>query len=264
MNNPRLSPGAAETAPPPSTQLSESCLVSFVRSFLDVDAEEERLLRLLEEREEDHGARINLIGAGEELEQLFVLRRGWAFSSRYLPEGRRQVLQIHVPGDLVALPDLVFSRATSELDTLTECTLCPFPRSRIDDLFRAAPRLGAFLYSLAMVERAILLDRATSLGRFDAPARVAHFLLEIYSRLLITHPNLDRNFELPMTQDLVGDATGLSSVHVSRTLSWLESEGLIERPTRRRVVLRELESLKSMCQFEDRWQALEVLNLVEA
>lgn len=264
MNDPRVigKPGSFDVVDPDCAQLPESCLVAFVQTFLDLDDREEGLVRRLEDNQEDHGAGVNLFGAGDELDQLLVMRKGWAFSSRYLPEGKRQVLQIHVPGDLVALPDIVFETATSELDTLTECTVCPFPRSHIDDLFRSAPRLGAFLYSLAMVERAILLDRATALGRFDAPARVAHFLLEIYSRLLITHPDLGGDFELPLTQDLIGDATGLSSVHVSRTMGWLESEGLIERPTRRRVVLREIEALKSMCQFVDRWHSLDLGHLV--
>ncbi len=105
-------------------------------------------------------------------------------------------------------------------------------------LFAGEPRLAALLYVEAQAERIALSDRLTSLGRHSARGRVAALLLWIADRLRAVDPAMGNSFTLPMTQEEIGDATGLTGVHVNRTLRALEDDGLIAR-TRTSLELRD-------------------------
>lgn len=230
----------------------ESCLVCRLGYYIDINERDERLLRELEKNEISVAAKTNL-GAQDNIDNLFVVKSGWLYSYVDLEDASRQVLRIHYPGDLVGLSDIAMKESFGTVKTVTKAVLCPFPKKCLDDIFTQSPRLTALIFSLGMLEQVVLMDRLKIVGRMSAVDRVAHFLLEIHARLKIHAPKeVDAEFDLPLTQESIGDAIGLTNVSVSNALTQLEFEGYVSC-NRRRVVFHDIEKLKEKTDFRDRY-----------
>jgi CRP-like cAMP-binding protein len=169
-----------------------------------------------------------IIAEGDASRDLFILQNGWLQSSVFLGNGGRQIMRINLPGDIVGLPALAFEEAPETVTALTDVTLCPFDRERLALLFTEHPRLMALLLTLIMAERTMLADRLASIGRTPARARVAALLCDIFARMRIVEPE-SQVIHVPLTQEEIGDATGLTAVHVNRMIRGLVEEGIIER-----------------------------------
>lgn len=161
--------------------------------------------------------------------ELFVVQRGWLFCSMLLEDGRRQIIRFHFRGELLGTDMLSYREAPDAVTALTDAEICLIDRERFGRLFTDHPRLGALFYAIAQVDRVSLTDRLTSLGRSSAKGRVAALLLWMAERLRAVDAGQHDKFVLPMTQEEIGDATGLTAVHVNRTLRALQEQGLIER-----------------------------------
>jgi len=192
-------------------------------------AEEDALARLEEhERKLPRGAVVRR--EHDRARELFVLRKGWIYSSVGLDDGSRQILKLSFPGDLLGHSVIAFSDAPDTLCALTDVTICPFDRLELRNLFERHPRLAALIMAVMQAEQVALTDRLASLGRTSARARVAALLLDILTRLRLMKPDQHRDsFPLTLTQEQIGDATGLTAVHVNRMIRSLEEEGLIRR-----------------------------------
>lgn len=169
-----------------------------------------------------------IIGEGQPARELFIVRKGWLQSSVLLGNGGRQIMRINLPGDILGLSSLAFAESTETVTALTDVTLCPFDRERLSALFEEHPRLTALLFALSIAERAGLADRVASIGRTPARARVASLLCEIFARLRLADPGQEV-VHVPLTQEEIGDATGLTAVHVNRMVRGLVDDGIIER-----------------------------------
>ena len=170
-----------------------------------------------------------VISEGEPARELYIVQKGWLQSSVLLGNGGRQIMRINLPGDIVGLSALAFDDSPETVTTLTDATICPFDRERLALLFSEHPRLMALVFALNVAERSQLADRLASIGRTSARARVASLLCEIFSRLrLVNGPESDVA-HIPLTQEEIGDATGLTAVHVNRMIRNLVEDGIIER-----------------------------------
>ncbi len=199
-----------------------SCIVDRFTQFAVLGAEEIALLSELELDPRSYAAGTVLCKAGSTATQLFTLVKGWAGIVRHFADGRRQVLDLYLPGQIMRLRELGSEQAQSDLLAFTDIVACPFPRERIDELL-ARPRLAGALLLTLTAEQGLLTERITNVARRPALERMAHFLLELRTRLGAE----TGAFELPLTQDVIGDMLGLSSVHVSRTLGRLRRLGLV-------------------------------------
>lgn len=160
---------------------------------------------------------------GDRADEMFVVQRGWLFCSAVLEDGRRQIIRFHFRGDMLGQDSLGFAVAPESITALTDAELCLLDLARFPQIFVDHPRLAALLHAHEQIERIMLTDRLISLGRSSARGRVAALLLWIMTRLRLVDPALGDSFVLPMTQEEVGDATGLTGVHVNRTLRALEA-----------------------------------------
>jgi CRP-like cAMP-binding protein len=210
-------------------------------------AEHDALARLEErERPVRRGATI----------QLFILRKGVMMSSMLLDDGSRQILRFLFPGDMMGLSSLVYREAPETIAALSDCVVCPFERSALSGILTAHPRLAALMMVYSQIERAALTDRLAALGRTSAKARVAAVLIDMRNRLRMMDKSITDSFVLGLTQEEIGDATGLTAVHVNRMLRQLEDEGLIHRDgkvtfTNERALMRE-------ANYVDRYQGLDL------
>lgn len=189
------------------------------------DAELE-LLRALGDRRDRRAAGEELVAEGERARPQFIVS-GWACRQRVLPDGRRQIFSLLLPGDGFGLT----SRPGTELASLHALTALEMVDAQpLQDALLAgrAPGVARALALIETIEQRLLLDQVVRLGRQTAYERVAHFLLELQRRLEVAGLGDSQRFPLPLTQEVMADALGLSIVHVNRTLQQLRRERLIE------------------------------------
>lgn len=202
------------------------------------------LLRSLADRRERHGPGEQLAAEGGGVRPRFVVS-GWACRQRLMPDGRRQIFSLLLPGDAIGF------RARPQLSSIVALTaLETIDAGAVQDTIRrgAAPGLARALTAAEFVEDALLLDHAVRLGRLTAFERVAHFMLELQRRLEIVGLGDHQRFPLPLTQEILADALGLSIVHVNRTLQQLRRAGLIELRSGVAILLQP-EALAKLCDY---------------
>ena len=190
--------------------------------------------------------------AGEPRNAVFVVESGWMFSARFLPDGRRQVLEIWLPGQIVGLGEYGLDRPLSALHALGGIEVREIGWNAVRERLCASDDFSDHFTTLVARERLVLEERLTSLGRRDAAERLGHFLLEMHHRL---RPPADR-FRLPVTQTFLADLLGLTSVHISRMLSQLRDDGLVEMNDQG-VHLIDIETLRNACDFDPAYLGLE-------
>src|SRR5665213_1498222 len=185
-----------------------------LRSLVNIAESDLELVRGLAERRERHGPGEQLIAEGLAAGHPRFVVSGWACRQRLMPDGRRQIFSLLLPGDSFgfgAAPALASVVALTALETLDASAVQ-------DAAWRgASPGLARALAAADLLEDALLLDHAVRLGRLTAFERVAHFLLELQHRLEIAGLGDRQRFPLPLTQEILADALGLSIVHVNRT-----------------------------------------------
>jgi len=167
-----------------------------------------------------------IIRAGEESPELYTLYSGWAFRFKTLPDGRRQILNFLLPGDLLGLQAAMFDTALHGIAALTDIQLCVLPRRKVWDLFGEMPELAFDVAWLGSREESIVDENLTSVGRRSAAERVAALIIALYKRADILGLVADDSFAFPLTQQHVADALGLSLVHTNKTLAKLRRMGM--------------------------------------
>ena len=240
------------------TRLMDSCLVQKLAHYVDLSDEDRLLWARLEENEREFRKDQIVRRAGDRIEDLYVVKHGWLYSFTILDDGRRQVLKIHYPGDIVDLSELPLEHASHDIKCVTPACLCPFPKDGLHAIFSESPRMTALLFSFAIMENSALLNRIRALGRLSAYERLCYFLLEIGDRLRITVKDAHAGFRLPLTQADIADAVGLTNVYVSKTLAKLEQDGLIQRTGRSHIRIPDEARLRDVAQFQGGVSAMDI------
>jgi CRP-like cAMP-binding protein len=161
-----------------------------------------------------------------------VLLSGFAYRQKVVAKGARQILSIHISGDMVDLQNAVLNIADHSVQALTDLEVAMISRDAIRELTLSHPAVGLSLWYDTLVDGSIFREWVANVGRRDALTRVAHLLCEFCVRLRSAGLCEGLAFNLPMTQEQLADCTGLTSVHVNRTLKELERRGLILRDLR--------------------------------
>ncbi len=182
---------------------------------------------------------------------IYILLSGWVGSSVLLPGGERQIVKFHLPGDLLGTPSMCLAQAADTLTALTAVTISRVPVAAFGALFASSPRFAASMFLSVQRERVALMDRLAAIGRTSALARVAALLLDIDDRLRVAGIADGEGFELPVTQEQIGDYLGLTAVHVNRVFRQMVEGELIARD-RQRIVLLDAPRLRSMSARQQR------------
>ncbi|MBD8639764.1 Crp/Fnr family transcriptional regulator [Sphingomonas sp. CFBP 13733] len=210
-------------------KVSHSCFAERLGDFITLTESETTALTRLEERPREVRRGTILLREHDPMAELFILQRGMAMSYVLLDDGSRQILRFLFPGDMLAASALVYRDSPETIVAMTNLTVCPFDRTLMAGLLTEHPRLAAVIMVMNQMEKVALTDRLAALGRTSAKVRVAALLLEIRNRIRLTGQAATTDFALPLTQEEIGDATGLTAVHVNRMLRQLEEDGLIAR-----------------------------------
>lgn len=160
--------------------------------------------------------------------KLFTLYAGWAFRYKTLSDGRRQILNFVLPGDLVGLQQKFGDSAAHGVEAVTDCALCVFSGDSLWELFRTEPRLGYDITWLSARGESFVDDNLLTTGQRNATERVAMLLMHLYRRLERLGLVEKGSVPFPINQQHIADALGLSLVHTNKTLRRLAKLGLHE------------------------------------
>ena len=169
----------------------------------------------------------DIVVAGKHYETLFVNHDGWLLRYKILHNGDRQILDFILPGQIFGLQACLFKTSLYSVATITEASLSSIPLDAIDRVFERTPTLAKALFWSALCESAIVAEHLIDTGRRSAYERVSHLLLELFVRLKLTGLTDNMSFDMPLTQELIGGALGLTTVHVNRTFRSLREDKLI-------------------------------------
>ncbi|WP_114417058.1 Crp/Fnr family transcriptional regulator [Marinospirillum perlucidum] len=210
-----------------SEQPADSCIIKHFQSYTNIDDKDQQLLLSLEKGPQEWSKNAILWQQGDKSDSFFTLNKGWACSFRDMEDGSRQVLDVFVPGDIIGLREFAFQTRITSVVLLTDAVLCSFPRQHLDSIFASSLTLCNLMFMIIARDQAILLERLVNLGRRTAREKLAHFLVELAHRLGRTNALVEKHLSLPLTQNILADALGLTSVHINRTLQDFRQEGLL-------------------------------------
>ena len=180
----------------------------------------------------------DLFGLGEECSAIYSLVDGWMFRYMLFEDGRRQILDFALPGSLLGFHCAQGAMTTFGVAALTEAVVCVIPHKAVEALSTKHPEIALRLAWLIARDRSLAFDHLASVGRHSARERVAHLLLELFIRCRSQWPETRvEELRLPLTQEHIGDATGLTYIHVNRVLGELRREGIVEFSYRRLRIL---------------------------
>jgi CRP-like cAMP-binding protein len=224
-------------------------LVRKLGHFVSLSPDEVVVLEDLETARHRVRRHRNIVSEGRKCEVLFVLIEGVAIRCRVLSNGGRQVLNVALPGDFIGFPACFFERAQYSVSALTDTVLSSVPHARLLSLFETCPGAAAKIFWSFACEAAMYTEHLIDLGRRSALERVAHFMLELHERLQIIGLAEGDSYPMPLTQELIGDALGLSVPHVNRTLRQLRADDLLVIENQR-VTIKDIEALAALAGFE--------------
>lgn len=227
----------------------EQCPLRAMSGFRAFETEELRFVSNFKTGELVAETGATLMAEGAHSSHLYTLLSGWAFRYKLLKDGRRQILNYMLPGDLVGLQGSVMGEMEHSVEALSTLVLCVFQRDRLHEMFRKHPGLGFDTTWLAAREESVLDDHLLSLGRRTAMERAAYLLAFLHQRASSVGLVADKTLLIPITQLHVADTLGLSVVHTNKTLRKLADRGLIRWLDRSCEVI-DVEGLMTLAAWE--------------
>jgi len=197
-----------------------------------------------------------LVWDGDRPQNSCLLISGYAYRHKHAGNGGRQIMSIHMKGDIVDLQNSLLGIADHNVQMLTAGQVAMIPVESMRDLAFRHPNVGMAMWYETLVEGSIFREWVLNIGRRDARTRIAHLLCEFAMRLEVAELGQPTIYELPITQEQLADAVALTPVHVNRTLKKLEQEGLITR-TKRIVSIVDWKELIKVADFEPRYLHLD-------
>jgi CRP-like cAMP-binding protein len=169
----------------------------------------------------------DIVSEGDRPNAISVLVDGFACRYKILHDGRRQIVSFHMAGDAPDIQSLYIDRMDHSLGTLEDSTVLHIAHETMHDLFRRKPEIGALFWRWTLIEASVFREWVVNVGQREAYSRLAHVLCEVMTRMKAVGLADGKTCQFPLTQSELGDTTGMSTVHVNRTLQALRGDGLI-------------------------------------
>lgn len=199
-----------------------------LKSSAELDPDDERSLRELPITLKRVDGGQDVVSTGDRPSVCCLIVDGFLLRSKSLAEGKRQILAFHQPGDIPDLQSLYLHVMDHDVSTLGDCVLGFIPHGPLRDVVRRRPKIAEVLWRETLIDAAIFREWICNVGPRSGASRLAHLILEIYTRLKAVGRAPGASFHLPVTQALLGEAIGMSTVHVNRIVQQLRGEGLLE------------------------------------
>lgn len=207
-------------------------LIRKLERLAKLDDRDEAAIRTLPFRIVRYTANQHLVHEGDIPTDCCLLIEGFACRYKLTASGARQIVSFHMAGDILDLQHLMLSRADHSVATITDAVIAWLPAANIRQMLAQHPRINEALWRDSLIDASIFREWVLNVGRRDAKARVAHMLCEFAARREAAGLGSAERFELPMTQEQIADATGMTPIHVNRMLHALAEDGVIARDKR--------------------------------
>ena len=191
-----------------------------------------------------------VVREGEATAECGLLLSGFAYRQKIVRGGSRQIISIHIPGEFVDLQNCLLGEADHNVQALSEAEVALIPKAALAELTNSHPAVGRAMWLDTLIDSSIFREWVVNVGRRDAKTRIAHLLCELALRLQASGTAKERSCEFPLTQEQLGDATGLTAVHTNRVLQSLRQAGLISLTSRTLTVL-DWSALKEVGEFNE-------------
>lgn len=205
-----------------------SCPLRALKTFRAFTAEELAFVEQFKVGETKLGAGATLLLEGETSPYLFTVLSGWLMKYKMLPDGRRQIINYAMSGDLLGLQSAVFDKTQHSIEALDDVQLCVFPKDRFWTIFERHPGLAFDVVWLAAQEKSILADFLVSAGQRTASERMAFLLLVLFQRARAVGLVHDNVLKIPLKQEHFADTIGFSLVHTNKRLARLKGSGAFD------------------------------------
>ncbi len=211
-------------------------------------------MALIEEWKSDHlrlSEGTEFIHPDQSRSELYTLFAGWAYRYKELSDGRRQILNFVLPGDLIGLQSSMFGKSFYGAVALTDVELCQLPRRKFRRLFERMPELAYDVTWLGSRSESVVDENLLTAGRRGAAEKIAALFASLYKRAETLGLLVDGVLEMPLTQQHIADALGLSLVHTNKTLAKLRAQNLFTL-AEGQLVVKNLRSMSRLAQhFEE-------------
>jgi len=229
--------------------LAEHPFAARLSRLMKLSASDLRSLELIIESERLVKKRNDLVVMGDPYRNLCFVKDGYAIRYKLLRSGKRQILNVILPGDVIGFPVSFFDRSIYSVVAVSDLTYNICPLDSYTRLCYEQPQFGLALSWLAAHEAAIYAEHIVDLGRRTPLERLAHFLLEIHARLLAVGRAEETSFDLPFSQQVMADVLGLSVPHLNRMMQQLRAERLITSRSHQ-VGLTDMASLQTLAHYQ--------------
>lgn len=216
----------ASTRPRHEVASFASPLIAKLETRAPISDEDREALYDLYADAREMGARRNIIREGDRPDHVHLMIDGWGARYKLLPDGARQITAFLIPGDFCDLHVTILGEMDHGIATLTKSRVAYIPRGKMDALTER-PSLAKAFWWATLVDESVLRNWIVNIGRRDAYEAIGHLICELYVRMKNVGLVEDLRYDLPLTQEEIGDALGLTAVHVNRVLQRLRSEDLI-------------------------------------
>jgi CRP-like cAMP-binding protein len=194
----------------------------------------------------------SIVSDGERPTECCLVIEGFCVRSKTTEAGQRQILSIHIPGEIPDLQSLHLYRMDHDLSTVVPSTLGFISHASLRTLTHANPNVADALWRDTLIDSAIFREWIVNVGQRPAPARLGHIVLELRTRLAMTGRAASATFEFPLTQEQIGEALGITAVHANRIIKQLREDRILDVGRGRVHVLDEAK-LAELAQFDDRY-----------
>ncbi|MWB79336.1 helix-turn-helix domain-containing protein [Pseudooceanicola sp. 216_PA32_1] len=209
------------------TPVAASPLTLKLSAFVALSEAELAVLARLHGRRRTFAAGRDMGHQGQPDQAAYILSSGWVCSYKIQPDGTRQIVDFQVPGDFLGLRSVLLRTSDHSFEPIGDIQAAEVLTSDLLEAFVQTPRLAMAILWAASRDEAMVVEHLVGIGRRDADARMAHFLLELGSRLALVGIGSKEGYDCPLTQYHLADALGLSAVHINRVLRQLRESGLV-------------------------------------
>lgn len=196
-------------------------------AFVALSEKELAVLERLQECRHSFVVGRDMVHQGQSNQAAYILSSGWVCSYKIQADGTRQIVDFQVPGDFLGLRSVLLRTSDHGFEPIVDIEAAEVMTSELLEAFAQAPRLATAILWAASRDEAMVVEHLVGIGRRDANARMAHFLLELGSRLALVDMGSKKGYDCPLTQYHLADVLGLSAVHVNRVLRQLRENGLL-------------------------------------
>ena len=229
--------------------IETSPLTKKLAAFVALSDGDLAVLARLHKRRRSFLAGRDLVHEGQTEQSAYVLAAGWVCSYKLQPHGKRQIIDFQIPGDFLGLRSILLRTSDHSFEPIVDIQAIEVPKGDLLDAFSETPRLATAILWAASRDEAMVVEHLVRLGSRDADKRLAHFLLELFSRLTLVGMADSAGYACPLSQYHLADALGLTSVHVNRTLRKLREAGLVTM-REGRVEIMDLDGLAKLAEFD--------------